>query len=218
MRLYTNSFGPGPRRVGLFLAMKGIDDVEFVQMPSYGGRSPEFLQKSPGGKIPLLELDYGDCLFESQAIIQFLEESYPDPPMLINDEDTRQKIDILCHLANEFFHYFYITAMHGSPVVSKFLVQDPNADALSRPLALARLKQISQIMGGSTFLAGDCPTIADIMLYTLIEYNRMRFGVFLPLHLTNLVEWYDHFQTLPGMYPNGWHDDDTFWDDEALAT
>ena len=214
MRLYSNTFGPGPRRVGLFLSMKGIE-IEKILMPAYGERSAEFLEKNPGGKIPVLELDSGECIFESQAIIQYLEGAFPEPSFSYNDEQTAQKVDTLSHLINEFFHYFYVTALHGSPVVAQFLDQDPKADKISRPMALARMEQIAEIAGDNFFLAGDRPSIPDFMLYAHVEYIRMRFGIFLPAHLVNLHKWYERFQELPGMYPNGWQDDEEFWEEQA---
>lgn len=212
MKLYSNIFGPGPRRAGLYLAMKGIDDVEFVRMAAYGERSPEFLAKNPGGRIPVLELDDGSCLFESQAILQYLEEVHPQPSFHLNDEAGRQKMDVQLNLTNEFFHYFYVSALHASPVVAQYLEQSPEADKVSRPLARARLEQIAEVMGTDDFLAGDRPTIPDFTLFAIIEYIRMRFGTFLPTSLVTLTEWYDRFARLPGFYPSGFQDDEAFWE------
>lgn len=103
MKLYSCEYGPGPRRVGLYIAMKGIDDIEVISMPSYAKRDDAFLKKSPGGKIPLLETDDGQYIYESQAIVQFLEAIYPDPPMRGMHESEIQRVDIQSCLINDFF-------------------------------------------------------------------------------------------------------------------
>ena len=73
-----------PRRVKIYLAEKGLKDIEQVDfLPPFNElRSPAFLAKNPAGRIPVLELDDGTWLPESDAIIEYLEELYPEPPML----------------------------------------------------------------------------------------------------------------------------------------
>lgn len=86
-------------------------------------------------------------------------------------------------------------------MVAQYLDQSPEADKVSRPLALARLKQIAEVMDTDAFLAGPHPTVPDFTLFAIIEYIRMRFGIFLPNPLVTLIDWYDRFARLPGFYP-----------------
>jgi glutathione S-transferase len=50
---------------------------------------------NPAGKIPVLELDDGRALSESAAIIEYLEEIHPEPPMIGTDSVRRAKVRAL---------------------------------------------------------------------------------------------------------------------------
>ena len=83
MKLYGAKEAPNPRRVTIYLAEKGlaIERVDFAP-PYRETKTPDFLAKNPAGKIPVLELDDGTCIAESAAIVEYLEELHPEPPMI----------------------------------------------------------------------------------------------------------------------------------------
>ena len=83
MKLYHYQFAPNPRKVRIYIAEKGFPiDYEEVDLAKGENRTPEFLAKNPMGSLPVLELDDGNYLTESLAIIEYLEELHPDPPMI----------------------------------------------------------------------------------------------------------------------------------------
>jgi glutathione S-transferase len=86
VKLYTHARSLSPRRLALCLAEKKltIPTVE-VDIGASAHRAPEFLAKNPLGRVPLLELDGGRTLSESDAIIEYLEELHPEPPLLGRD-------------------------------------------------------------------------------------------------------------------------------------
>ncbi len=202
VKLYTNNYGPGPRRIIITCALKGIEGIEIVPVVPYTEtRTPEFLARNPAGKIPLLETDDGHHIFESQCILQYLEELYPDPPMLRADERKMRRIDVQSALINEFFFYLYISVLHTSPYVSKGLQQAPDAEIGVSPFWRGRLYQIDRIMGDGRFLVDDAVSMPDILLFAMLEYIRQRFGILIPPHLKGLSRWYDRFTELPGFDP-----------------
>ena len=71
MKIYETKTAPNPRRVRMFLAEKGID-MEYVQVDIQKGEnlSAEMRAKNPLGKIPILELDDGTCIAETDAIFR----------------------------------------------------------------------------------------------------------------------------------------------------
>ena len=80
MKLYSYPGAPNPRRVLIFAAEKGIElDVINVDLPGGEIKTPEFLEKNPSGKIPVLELDDGRTIAESVAISRYLEALFPEP-------------------------------------------------------------------------------------------------------------------------------------------
>ena len=70
MKLYDFPKAPNPRRVKIFAHEKDIE-LELINcdMGKREHKTPEFLTKNPSGKIPVLELENGECISESVAIV-----------------------------------------------------------------------------------------------------------------------------------------------------
>ncbi len=67
----------------MFLAEKGIEvPLEEVDINQAENRKPPFLAKNPMGTLPVLELDDGTYLAESQAICHYFEDLHPEPPLI----------------------------------------------------------------------------------------------------------------------------------------
>ena len=83
MKLHEFNAFPSPRRVRMFLAEKGIDDVEMIQVdvPAGAARNPAFRAKNPLGEVPVLELDDGTCISETTAISRYFEALKPAPAL-----------------------------------------------------------------------------------------------------------------------------------------
>ncbi len=88
MKIYVFPVAPNPTKVRLYLAEKaagggeiGLTEV-MVNLLEGEQRTSEHRSRNPMGKLPVLELDDGTHLTESLAIIEYLEERYPDPPMI----------------------------------------------------------------------------------------------------------------------------------------
>ncbi len=82
MKLYYFPIAPNPTKVRVYLAEKGLElPTERVSLPEGAQRSPDFLAKNPMGKLPVLELDDGSFVNDSNAIIEYLEEVHPEPSL-----------------------------------------------------------------------------------------------------------------------------------------
>ena len=80
-------------RVRIALNMKGVS-VEHASRHLRKGeqKAPEFLALNPQGLVPAFETDSGDVLTQSLAIMEWLEETKPQPPLLPNDPIRRAKV------------------------------------------------------------------------------------------------------------------------------
>ena len=201
MKVYCSPYAPFPRRVLLYLAVKGIKDVEVVTLITIRGetRTPEFLAKNFTGKVPLLETEDGELVHESQPILQYLETRYPDPPMAGRCESERRRVDVQSGLINDFYYYAFLSTTNTHPYLSRGFKQSHDVDLVTAPLWRARLEQIAAVMAADPFLAGDVPTIPDCMLFGLVEYLGPLYGLVLPRHLKTLLAWYDRFSNIPGL-------------------
>src|SRR5258708_20728825 len=93
MRLFLANMAPYPRRVTLYLNEKRIIlDRQEVDLRGMENRSPDFLAKNPAGNVPVLELNDGSYLPQSGALIEYLEELYPAPPMIGRPPDERAQV------------------------------------------------------------------------------------------------------------------------------
>src|ERR1700756_2372529 len=100
MKVYDFVGAPNPKRLRVYLAEKGLTiPCEPVNIVTGENRTPEFLKKNPLGGLPVLELDDGSHLTESLAIIQYLEELHPEPPMIGRTPRARARVRELERIA-----------------------------------------------------------------------------------------------------------------------
>src|SRR5438477_9499467 len=94
IRFYYGSGSPFSWRVQLVLEEKGLPyEPVLLSFAKGEHKSPEHLARSPHGKVPALE-DDGVRLYESSAIVEYLEERYPTPPTLPADPAARARVRI----------------------------------------------------------------------------------------------------------------------------
>lgn len=86
MKLHSFFRSGTSHRTRIALNLKGLDyDLEAVNLREKAHKSPEFLKLNPQGLVPAFETDGDGVLFQSPAIIEYLEERYPEPPLLPKD-------------------------------------------------------------------------------------------------------------------------------------
>src|SRR3954451_21918308 len=108
MKLFTYWGSSSAYRVRIALGMKGLAyEPAFVHMTRAGGEqhAPEFRDRNPRGQIPVLEVSDeqgGSPAFLSQslAIIEYLEERFPAPPLLPKDLLARARVRELSEVIN----------------------------------------------------------------------------------------------------------------------
>ena len=95
MKLYSYFRSSAAYRVRIALNLKGLPyEMDFVHLTKDGGRqhSAEFNAVNPAKLVPALRLDSGDVLTQSLAIIDYLDETHPQPPLLPVDPLQRAKV------------------------------------------------------------------------------------------------------------------------------
>jgi len=197
MKLYGYWRSSATYRVRIVLALKGIDyDYEPVNLLKGEQKNSAYLSKNPNGLVPTLVTDDGDALNQSLAIMEYLEESFPDPSILPGDLETRAKTRAIAATI----------ACEAQPLmnlrIQKYLKEeasfDDNAvkDWLSRwpGGAMAAVEKMTAETGGD-FCVGDTPTMADACLVPQ-WFGALRFGIDLS-GLTRLKKIYEHCIALP---------------------
>jgi glutathione S-transferase len=162
LRLYDYLSSGNGYKVRLVLAQLGIPferiEVDIVKGES---RTPAFLAKNPNGRIPLLELENGTYLAESNAILFYLAEGTSFLPA--DRLGRAQALQWMCfeqysHEPNIATSRFWL--QHG-----ELTPERKAALAQKQPLGYAALDVMERQLSARTFFVGDRYSIADIALY-----------------------------------------------------
>jgi maleylpyruvate isomerase len=163
-------------RVRIALGLKGID-VEHRAYSLRDGeqRTPEFLRLNPQGLVPALELDDGRIITQSLAIIEYLDETVPEPPLLPHDPFARAKVRSLAQLVACEIH-----PLQNLKIIRR--IAELAGEGEDRTWAAATIRhgldafeaRIANEAG--PFCVGDRVTQADILLVPQLG-NARRFGL-----------------------------------------
>ena len=198
MKLY---FAPGSRavRTAWLLEEIGLDyELERFTLGDKAMRAPDYLAKNPQGLVPTLETEEGSFLTQSLAIMEWLEDTHPEPAILPADPEGRARVRALSYMVaceihplNNLRVLFRLRDQFGADeeaqkawfthwVTTTF-------DALETALATSAKT--------GTFCHGNTPTMADCCLYAQVWNNR-RFGIPLDVWPT-ISRIYGALDTLP---------------------
>ncbi|MEM6300707.1 MAG: glutathione S-transferase family protein [Pseudomonadota bacterium] len=156
-----------------------------------------FLGKNPNGKIPVLELDDGRCLSESNAIINYLAAASP----LIPDDPFDAAKVLQWQFFEQYSHEPYIAVAR---FIAKYLgmpqdrVEEYEAKQAGGHRALA---VIEEQLGQTRFLVGETMTTADISLYAYTHVAHE--GGFELTHYPQIRGWVSAIEKTPGYVPLG---------------
>jgi len=158
-----------------------------------GTNEPGFLAKNPNGKVPLLELEDGRLLAESNAILCYLADDTPYMP-----QDRYERAIALQWMFFEQYSHEPCVAVRRS------LLRYPRLADYATPERMARLlddgnKALSVMEGrlsATPFMAGQVPSVADIALYAYTHCAGD--GGFDLGHFPAVSAWLDRVRALPG--------------------
>ena len=177
MRLYDYFRSSAAYRVRIALNWQGVAPSErtFVHLRMGNQRAQDFLALNPQGLVPALELDDHRVLTQSIAIIEYLEEVYPQPPLLPSSPVGRARVrSIALAIACEIHPLDNLRVLNylvGTLGVSaeqkngwyKYWI-DVGFEALER--------QLARDDDTGTFCHGESPTLADICLVPQLANGR----------------------------------------------
>ena len=206
MKLYDFPKAPNPRRVKIFAHEKDIE-LELINcdMGKREHKTPEFLIKNPSGKIPVLELENGECISESVAICRYLELIKPEPNLFGKDAyeiayiESRNR-----HIEFELWTQIGTSWVNG-PIVGSLGIFDqiPDAKAASDKNVRAYYQRLDQEFGLNNFVAGERFTIADITLVSAIDFASEMVDLKPNEDLKNLHRWHEEVSSRPSMQIEG---------------
>ena len=173
MKLYSSEYAPNPRKVLIYIAEKGIKDIEVINLDlgNLEHKSPEYMAIAPNSKVPALVLDDETVILETTAICRYLECLYPQPnmfgesPMEIASIEmwySRVSFELLSPLTHGF--------RHTHPHMSKMEDQNEKYGLAQRELGIKALKEFNKILSERKFIAGDRYTYADLQMVSALQF------------------------------------------------
>jgi maleylpyruvate isomerase len=189
MKLYDYFRSSAAYRVRIALNLKGLaPERAFVHLRRGAQRADDYLAVNPLGLVPSLVIDGGAVLTQSLAIIEWLDETHPQPPLLPPDAAGRARVRALAlaiacdiHPINNLRVLNYLTGTLGATEAQKNgwyrYWCDVGFEALETQLAREKAT--------GAFCHGGSPTIADICLVPQLA-NARRVELDLSLYPTLL--------------------------------
>ena len=177
------------------IAMRQLDipyEAVTVDLFKRETRTPEHMARNPDGRVPVLELDSGETIPESGAILLYLAEGTP----LLPD-------DRLARAAVHQWMFFEQNQIEGQIAVARFLVltgraeQHPELTAALVARGHASLSSLARgLADDRPFVTGDDSTVADIALYAYVHCAHEA-GADAREHGT-IGAWLDRVEATPG--------------------
>ncbi len=173
-------------RVRIALNLKGLS-AEVIDIDLMQGRQRDetFRRLNPQMMLPALVEDDGAVLFQSMAIVEYLDDIHPQPPLLPTDAVARARVRGLCGIVAADAHPLIV------PRVRNYLERELKLDEAARMKwihhwlgeAMAALE--ANLAGAATgrFCQGDSITMADICLVShavgcdFFNYDLARFPI-----------------------------------------
>lgn len=177
LRLYTYFRSGAAHRVRIALALKGASYHSVpVHLVRDGGEQlkPAFRAVNPQARVPVLELPDGTRLIQSSAIIEYLEEVIPTPPLLPTDPVERARVRGVAAVIGADIH-----PLNNVAVLATLRRSGQDEAAVAAWIAkwiIAGLDAVEQLIGEEHWCFGPEPGLADLYLAPQI-FSATRFKV-----------------------------------------
>jgi len=169
MKLYSFDLSPYSARARISIYAKKLP-VEIVAPPAGGIKSAEYLALNPMGKVPVLILDDGVAIPESETIVEYLEDAFPEPALRPHGPEAAARVRLIARVAE-----LYVKA----PMFALFAQLDPKGtrDEAVVEAGLAKLSDgmthLEKLMPPGDYAAGDRFTTADCELTPLCFFLNL---------------------------------------------
>ena len=192
-----NSFGPNPRMLRMFMLEKNIS-IDFVEHDLMGAenRTDAYLAKNPGGQLPSLELDNGDVIAETVVICDYLEDLYPDPPLIGNSAEERAEARMWNRRIEQKITenmYAGFRYAEGLQLFENRMRCLPEAADGLKAAGQDGLAWLDTQMEGKAFICGNRITISDLVLYCCTDFAS-GVGQAIDAKLENITAWFSRIE------------------------
>jgi maleylpyruvate isomerase len=178
MKLYSYFRSSAAYRTRIALNLKGLPyETVPVHLTRGGGaqHSAEFAAVNPQKRVPALLLDSGDLLLQSLAIIEYLDEVHPEPPLLPKDPVARAKVRAVAQIIASDIHPLNNLAPLNY-LRRAFKADEAVVSDWYHYWVIAGFEAVEGLIKPAPYAFGASVTIADVFLVPQV-FNAQRFKV-----------------------------------------
>jgi glutathione S-transferase len=204
--VYTIPGSPYARAVMATLEEKG-SSWRLAGLAPGTHREEPHLSRHPFGKMPVLEHD-GFTLYETQAILRYLDRTLPEPSLTPADPKAAARMDQVmnvndCYLFQGCANIIVFQRIVGPLVLG--LKPDEGAIAEAMPRAFIVFSELSRLLGDQPHFAGESLSLADLMVAPQLDmFATAPEWIELTLAKPNLVTWLERMNARPSMQTTTW--------------
>jgi glutathione S-transferase len=170
-------------------------------------KSPEHLARHPFGRIPVLEHD-GFSLYETQAILRYLDRVLPQPALTPADPRRAARMDQVMNINDWYLFQGVCNVIAFQRIVGPRLLglkTDEAAIAAAMPRARTVFAELARLLGEQPYFAGDAVSLADLLVAPQIDFMAptpewSELGVV----NANLATWLQGMQARPSFIATTW--------------
>jgi glutathione S-transferase len=170
--VYGAAYSTYVRSVRMALAEKGVT-YRLVEVDLFTGQAqaPEHLARQPFGKIPAFEHD-GFKLFETSAIVRYVDEAFAGPPLQPADPRARARMNQIMAVIDSYAYGALIGTILIQRAIAPRMGGQPDEEAIQAAVPKGRtaMEVIDRLLGDQPFLAGDALSLADLYVVPVYDY------------------------------------------------
>jgi len=207
IKLYQSAGSPNSRRVRIFLAEKGLS-IPLVPVDLGQGEqhSEEYRAINPRRVVPTLVLEDGTAIGEVPAIIRYLEETYPQTPLLGETAKEKALVTMWERRAElEGFAAVMEAIRNAAPGLKGRAIAGPyDYEQIPELAERSKLRvknffaDLDARLAGAPFVAGDRFSVADITALVTVDFAAKAIDFPVPEEHVALKRWYDQVSKRAG--------------------